>query len=161
MRGTVHRPGRERAQWMTFIIALPLYIHTHPITAGLIDQRTFLFPAPECFSPFCSNYTTRCFHSCCSTAPVPGLQSELFIKDWGDIFRKEEVAVVLLEKTPRQPPLWGRPFAGSHSLGIIRIYVHSSIPPHRLLSCRGISGQGGSLVHDSSRVRLIRMNYAF
>lgn len=47
---------------------------------GLIDHRTFLFPAPECFSPLCTDYTTRCFHSFCSKAPLPGLQPGLFIK---------------------------------------------------------------------------------
>lgn len=77
---------------------------------GLIDHRTFSFStAPEsrswCVSfffffffspPFCTNYTTRCFHSFCSIAPVPRLQPELFIKKkkekvWGDIFRREGV----------------------------------------------------------------------
>lgn len=44
MRGMVQRPARERAQRMTFITTLPLPVHTHPITAGLIDDRSFLFP---------------------------------------------------------------------------------------------------------------------
>lgn len=44
MRGMVQRPASERAQRMTFITALPLHTHTHPITAGLIDHRSFLFP---------------------------------------------------------------------------------------------------------------------
>lgn len=46
MRGMVHRPGRERAQRMTFITALPLYTHTlTQLPPGLIDRRTFLFRA--------------------------------------------------------------------------------------------------------------------
>lgn len=55
-----------------------------------------------------------------------------------------------LEKTILRPLLWGRPFAGLHTLGIIRIYVCSSIPPHPLLCCRPISGPKGSPERDSS-----------
>lgn len=125
---------------------------------GLIDHRTFLFPAPECFSPLCTDSTTRCFHSFCSKAPLPGLQPGLFIKrrrgkkkkkgDSEGTFWRGRGGFV--RENRRRPPLWGRPFAGSHTLGIIRIYVRSSIPPHRLLCCRAISGQKGSPEHDSS-----------
>lgn len=126
---------------------------------GLIDHRTFLFPALAlalvCFSPFCTNYMTRCFHSFCSIAPVPGLQPELFIKkSEGTFWEREGGGGVggggFVRENRCRPPLWGRPFAGSHTLGIIRIYVRSSIPPRPLLCCRPISGQKGSPEHDSS-----------
>lgn len=152
MRGMVHRPGRECAQWMTFITALPLYIHTHPITAWINWSSYLSFPSTGAgagvfFSllyqlhnpllPFlllyssCPRFTARALHK----------------KSEGTFW---EGRGVLLEKTVRRPPLRGRPFAGSHTLGIIRIYVCSSIPPHLLLCCRPISGQKGSPEHDSS-----------
>lgn len=49
----------------------------------------------------------------------------------------------------QEAPLRGWPFADSHTLGIIRIYVRSSILLHPLPCCRPISGQKGSSEHDS------------
>lgn len=151
MRGMVHRPGRERAQWMTFITALPLYIHTHPITAWINWSSYLSLPSTTVFfsllyrlhNPLLSFLL---LYSSCPRFTAGALHKK---KNSEGTFW-EGGGGVLLERNRRRPPLWGRPFAGSHTLGIIRIYVCSSIPPHRLLCCRAISGQKGSPEHDSS-----------
>lgn len=150
MRGMVHRPGRDCAQWMTFITALPLYTHTHPITAWINWSSYFFFPGTTVF--FSLLYELHdpllSFLLLCSSCPRFTARA-LHKKSKGGTFWEGE-GLGLLEKTIARPPLRGRPFAGSHTLGIIRIYVRSSIPPHPLLRCRAISGQKGSPEHDSS-----------
>lgn len=122
MRGMVQRPGGERAQRMNFITTLPLRVHTHPITAGLIDHRGFLF------LPFVSRL--QLLHDLLLS----------FLRLCGSCLRFTVGA--LHEKGfqnggrgrvggHQPPPLRPGPFAGSHTLGIIRIYVQSSIAPDR------------------------------
>lgn len=117
---------------------------------GLIDHRTFLSPAPELGVFFSLLYRLHdpllsflLLYSSCPRFTARALHKKSEGTFW-------EGRGVLLEKTVSGPPLRGRPFAGSHTLGIIRIYVCSSIPPHPLLCCRPISGQKGSPEHDSS-----------
>lgn len=112
---------------------------------GLIDHHTFLFPS--------NSIGAAVFFSFLLCVPSPRFpvralhkkkrkKSEGTFGEWSGGFVRE---------SRHEPPLWGRPFAGSHTLGIIRIYVCSSIPPQPLSCCRrAISGQKGSPEHDSS-----------
>lgn len=159
MRGMVHRPGRECAQWMTFITALPLYIHTHPITAWINWSSYLSSPSTSTGVFFSLLYQLHnpllsflLLYSSC-----PRFTARALHKNSEGTFWEREGGFVREKRC--WPPLRGRPFARSHTLGIIRIYVCSSIPPHPLLCCRPISGQKVHRSMTHSWVRLIRMNY--
>jgi len=148
MRGMVHRPERECAQWMTFITALPLYIHTHPITAW-INWSSYLFSQCWSCSVFlpCVSTTQPTAFTPYALQPLSQVYSQSSLQSLRGHFRMEGGFV---RENRHKPPLREWPFAGSHTLGIIRIYVCSSIPPPPLPCCRPISGQKGSPEHDSS-----------
>lgn len=156
MRGMVHRPGKECAQWMTFITALPLYIHTHPITAWINWSSYFSFPSTRVragvfFSLLYRLHNLLLFFLLLYSPCPRFIARALHKKSEGTIWAGWEGWEGGIVRGNRHwPPLWGWPFAGSHTLGIIRIYVCSSIPPHPLPCCRPISGQKGSPEHDSS-----------
>lgn len=104
---------------------------------GLIDHRTFLSPAPEPVV-FCSLQRRPrdpllpflLLRSSCPRFTDRALQK----KFRGDILRRARRwgggRCSVWGKNCRGARLRGRTFAGSHTLGIIRIYVCPSIPPH-------------------------------
>lgn len=120
---------------------------------GLIDHRTFLFSAPEqglVFFSLLYQLHNPLLSFLLLYSPCPRFTAgALHKKSEGTFWKGREEGGFVRENRCR-PPLWGWPFAGSHTLGIIRIYVCSSIPPHPLPCCRPISGQKGSPEHDSS-----------
>lgn len=118
---------RSREWWGGWFTGQPENVHngrlslrTHAFTCtlvqlppGLIDRHTFLFSTADVFSPRKLHDPLLSFLQLFSAS----------YKVWGDVSRKDECVSLLEGKTRRGPPLWRRPFARLHALGIIRIYV--------------------------------------